>query len=77
MGKNIESKYKVGDRIYWYCDDECRVHSAKVQYVNIVNVGFPEINYEVEAICCGINKLMFIDEFDVLEENMIDEDDRV
>ncbi len=29
-------KFKIGDTIYWYCDEEQRVHHAKVDFVNCV-----------------------------------------
>ena len=47
----VETKYKKGDTIYWYCDTDDEVHHAEVQFVNYIPVGFPEINYEVETIC--------------------------
>ena len=61
-------KYKVGDTIYWYCDKEQRTHHAQVEYVNCVHIGnhFEDINYEVEAICCGEKKTLFIDEYDAM-----------
>ena len=49
----VETKYKKGDTIYWYCNTDDEVHHAEVQFVNYIPVGFPEINYEVETICCG------------------------
>ena len=61
-------KYNIGDTIYWYCDKEQRTHHAKVNFVNFVHVGclYDDINYEVEAECCGEIKTMFIDEYDAM-----------
>lgn len=56
----VETKYKKGDTIYWYCDTDDEVHHAEVQFVNYIPVGFPEINYEVETICCGERRTLFI-----------------
>ena len=28
-------KYKVGDTIYWYCNEDGRVHNAEVLFVNV------------------------------------------
>ena len=41
-------KYKVGDTLYWYCNDDGRVHNAEVQFVNVAKVGdiYIEVNYE-------------------------------
>ena len=43
-------KYKVGDTIYWYCNEDGRVHNAEVLFVNVAKVGdfYIEVNYEVE-----------------------------
>ena len=61
-------KYKIGDTIYWYCDKEQRTHHAIVEFVNFVHIGrfYEDINYEVEVVCCGEKKTMFIDEYDAL-----------
>lgn len=56
------TQYKVGDTIYWYCDMDDEVHHAEVQFVNYVAVGYLEVNYEVETMCCGESKTCFIDE---------------
>ena len=61
-------KYKIGDTIYWYCDMEPRTHHAKVEFVNFVHIGrfYEDINCEVEVVCCGEKKTMFIDEYDAM-----------
>ena len=61
-------RYKIGDTIYWYCDKEQRTHHAIVEFVNFVHIGrfYEDINYEVEVVCCGEKKTMFIDEFDAM-----------
>ena len=57
-------KYKVGDTIYWYCDEDGRVYNAEVQFVNVAKAGeiYIEVNYEVEVECDGITKTLFIDD---------------
>lgn len=65
----VETKYKVGDMIYWYCDAEQEVHCAKVLFVNYAGVGYPDINYEVEIECGGKRKTLFIDENDIIDSN--------
>ena len=61
-------RYKIGDTIYWYCDKEQRTHHAIVEFVNFVHIGrfYKDINYEVEVVCCGEKKTMFIDEYDAM-----------
>ena len=55
-------KFKIGDTIYWYCDEEQRVHHAKVDFVNCVHIGnlYDDINYEVEVECCGEKQSLLI-----------------
>lgn len=61
-------RYKIGDTIYWYCDKEQRTHHAIVEFVNFVHIGrfYEDINYEVEVVCCGEKKTMFIDKYDAM-----------
>lgn len=61
-------KFKIGDTIYWYCNKEQKTHHANVNFVNYVHIGnfYEDINYEVEAVCCGENKTLFIDESDAM-----------
>ena len=61
-------KFKIGDTIYWYCDKEQRIHHAQVEFVNYVHIGdfFDDINYEVEAECCGEVRTLFVDENDAM-----------
>lgn len=61
-------KFKIGDTIYWYCNKEQKTHHANVNFVNYVHIGnfYEDINYEVEAVCCGENKTIFIDESDAM-----------
>lgn len=65
-------RFKIGDTIYWYCDKEQRTHHATVAYVNYVHIGkhYDDINYEVEAVCCGEMKTMFIDEHDAMPNDL-------
>ena len=65
-------KYKVGDTIYWYCNEDGRVHKAEVQYVNYAKAGdiYIEMNYEVEEERNGIMKTLFIDDYDVMDSEL-------
>ena len=65
-------KFKVGDTIYWYCDEDERVHNSEVLFVNVAKAGdiYVEVNYEVEEECYGIKKTLFIDDYDAMEENL-------
>ena len=62
-------KYKIGDTIYWYCNEDGRVHNAEVLFVNVAKVGdfYIEVNYEVEEEYNGIKKTLFIDDYDVMD----------
>jgi len=64
-------KYKVGDTIFWYGNEDGRVHNAEVQFVNVAKVGdiYIEVNYEVEEVRSGIKKTLFIDDYDVMEKD--------
>lgn len=68
---NIETKYKVGDIIYWFCDIDNKIHQAEVLFVNYAGVGYPDINYEVETVCCGEKKALFIDEYDIIDTDFL------
>jgi hypothetical protein len=65
-------KFKVGDTIYWYCDEDGRVHHAEVQYVNYAKVGnyYIDVNYEVEEERNGIKKTLFIDDYDAMDSEL-------
>ncbi len=65
-------KYKVGDTIYWYCNEDGRVHNAEVRFVNIAKAGdfYIEVNYEVEVKCNGIKRTLFIDDYDVMDSEL-------
>ena len=67
----MKAKFRVGDTIFWYCDKEQCVHEATVDFVNYAGAGFPDINYEVNSICCGKMKTVFVDENDAMKENML------
>lgn len=68
---NIETKFKVGDIIYWFCDIDNKIHQAEVLFVNYAGVGYPDINYEVETVCCGEKKTLFIDEYDIIDTDFL------
>ena len=65
-------KYKIGDTIYWYCNEDGRVHNAEVLFVNVAKVGdfYIEVNYEVEEEYNGIKKTLFIDDYDVMDREL-------
>lgn len=67
----IETKYKVGDSISWYCSTDDEIHHAEVLFVNYAGAGYPDINYEVNIECCGERKTLFIDENDIIEPNCL------
>lgn len=67
----VNPKHNIGDTIYWYCDKEQCIHQAKVLFVNYAGVGYPDINYEVETFCCGKLKTLFIDEFDLIDSDLL------
>lgn len=66
--KTSAPRFKTGDTIYWYCDREQTTHLAQVEFVSYVHIGelYDDINYEVETICCGEKKTLFIDENDAM-----------
>ena len=68
---NIETKYKVGDIIYWFCDLDNKIHHAEVLFVNYAGAGYPDINYEVETVCCVEKKTLFIDEYDIIDTDYL------
>ena len=65
-------KYKVGDTIYWYCNEDGRVHNAEVQFVNVAKAGniYIEVNYEVEEESNGVKKTLFIDDYDAMDSEL-------
>ena len=36
----VETKYKKGDTIYWYCDTDDEVHHAEVQFCELYSRWF-------------------------------------
>ncbi len=65
-------KFKIGDTIYWYCNEDGQVHNAEVQFVNIAKVGdhYIEVNYEVEDDCNGERKTVFVDDYDAMASDL-------
>lgn len=66
----METRYNIGDIIYWYCDEEQCIHHAEVLFVNYAGVGYPDINYEVTTECCGELKTLFIDEEKIITPDL-------
>ena len=50
MIQYVETKYKKGDTIYWYCNTDDEVLTWSVQFVNHIPLVSGN-NYE-ETICC-------------------------
>ena len=65
----MKTRFKVGDTIFWYCDKDQDVHKAKVEFVNYAGAGYPDVNYEVHAFCCGKMQTVFVDENDTMDES--------
>lgn len=65
-------RFKIGDTIYWVCDEDQRVHHAEVLYVNYAKVGgcYIDVNYEVEEEYDGSKRTLFIDDNDAMEEDL-------
>ena len=59
-------KFKIGDTVYWYCDDDQRVHHAKVLSICYATAGssVEDISYEVVDECNGPAVIRFIEESD-------------
>ena len=57
-------RFKVGDTIYWYCNDDDCVHHAEVQFVNFAKAAghYIDVNYEVETFCRGQKRTVFVDD---------------
>lgn len=62
-------KYKGGDTILWYSNNDDRVHQSVVQFVNFAKVGdsYLEVNYEIQEEYQGTIKTLFVDDYDVLD----------
>lgn len=67
----VKTKYKVGDTISWFCDTDYEIHTAKVEFVSYAGAGYPDINHEVETICCGEKRTLFIDEYGILNPDFM------
>lgn len=65
-------RFKEGDTIYWYCDDDQRVHHAEVLFVNYAIMGnhYVDVNYEVLDECNGPAVTRFIDESDAEDRDL-------
>ena len=65
-------KFTIGDTIYWVCDDDQRVHHAKVLFVNYALVGNHaiDVSYEVLDECNGPAVTRFIDECDAEDRDL-------
>jgi 8-oxo-dGTP diphosphatase len=59
-------RFKIGATIFWLCNDDQRVHQAKVLMVNYALLGeyIDDVNYEVIDECNGPDSVRFIDERD-------------
>jgi len=59
-------KFKIGDTIYWYCNDDQRTHHANVLSICYAIVGsyVEDISYEVIDECNGPAVRRYIDDLD-------------
>lgn len=64
-------KFKTGDTIYWFCDDDQTVHHAQVQMVHYALMGhyLEDVNYEVMDECNGHAVTRFIDDNDAQDKD--------
>ena len=65
-------RFKIGDTIFWLCNDDQRVHQAKVLMVNYALLGeyIDDVNYEVIDECNGPDSVRFIDERDAEDRDL-------
>lgn len=65
-------KFNVGNTIYWYCDDDQRVHHAKVLSIVYFLAGeyVEEISYEVLDECNGPAVRRYIDQYDAMDKDL-------
>ena len=65
-------RFKIGDTIYWLCNDDQRVHHAKVLMVNYALLGdyIDDVNYEVIDECNGSGSVCFVDERDAEDRDL-------
>ena len=65
-------KFNVGNTIYWYCDDDQRVHHAKVLSIVYFLAGeyVEEISYEVIDECNGPAVRRYIDQYDAMDKDL-------
>ena len=65
-------KFNVGNTIYWYCDDDQRVHHAKVLSIVYFLAGeyVEEISYEVLDECNGPAVRRYIDQYDATDKDL-------
>lgn len=65
-------RFKIGDTIYWLCNDDQRVHHAKVLMVNYALLGeyIDDVNYEVIDECNGSGSVCFVDERDAEDKDL-------
>ena len=65
-------KFNVGNTIYWYCDDDQRVHHAKVLSIVYFLAGeyVEDISYEVLDECNGPAVRRYIDQYDAMDKDL-------
>lgn len=64
--------FNVGNTIYWYYDDDQRVHHAKVLSIVYFLAGeyVEEISYEVLDECNGPAVRRYIDQYDAMDKDL-------
>lgn len=69
MPKSVytKPKFAVGDKITWFCDSCGKVHRGKIDFA-VSGYALDCPHYEVLGECCGEEKRMYVDEYDVIDE---------
>lgn len=66
----VMPKFYLGDSISWFCDSCGEVHHGKVDFA-VAGFAYDAPHYEVLTECCGEEKRMYVDEWDVLKEEYV------
>lgn len=66
----VKSKFGIADHIYFVCDSCGKVHEGVIDFA-VPGYAYDCPHYEVIAECCGEEKRMYVDEWDVLPEDVV------
>lgn len=67
--ENIKPRFGIGDTISWVCNSCDKIHEGVVKFA-VPEFTYNCPNYEVSVVCCGEEKTMYIDEWDVLPKDL-------